>query len=529
MILLNEAGMINKQSRTTNSIRNIVTGIGGQFATILLKFVVRTVFIHTLGKSYLGINGLFSDILAMLSLTELGFDAAINFKLYKPLADGDIQRIRVLMKFYKQAYRIIGGIILFAGLCLIPALPHLIRDYDSISALNINATFIFILYIFKSVSTYLFYAYRSAIVIADQRKYILDIADFFVTIVDNICQIIVLVVLNDFVAYTAVMIFFCVITNLVNAAIATKIYPNVFIREEENLGKEEVFALLKDCGALFVYKLNGVVAKATDNLVISAFIGLVMVGLYSNYLLFYTTIKGFLDKIYVAVKASMGNLYAVGSLDKKYKYFMVMQFLAVVLFGTAAVGVAICADEVIGVWVGEDYIIPSFFSILIGMEILLHGLAMNLEQVRNVSGVFRQMWYRPIISAVINLVVSIWLVQIIGIHGVIIGTLASSLLTNIAFDPHIIHKYSFGNYKSVWVYYIKTMKYLFELVIVGLFDYWLCRWILPDKGWLSVFIHIFICGLTVPTFLMAVSYKSYEAQFLLKLGKKYSDKILKKT
>ena len=127
--------MAKKQtSRTQNSIYNIVTGVSGQILATVLKFVVRTVFIHTLGKTYLGINGLFSDILTMLSLTELGFDTAINFKMYKPLAEKDVKRVRVLLKFYKTVYRIVGTVILILGICLIPLLPHLIKDYDSMSA-----------------------------------------------------------------------------------------------------------------------------------------------------------------------------------------------------------------------------------------------------------------------------------------------------------------------------------------------------------------------------------------------------------
>ena len=144
-------------SRIKNTLLNILTSLGGQLLATILKFVTRTVLIHTLGKAYLGINGLFSDILTMLSLTELGLDTAINFKMYKPLAEKDAQRVRVLLIFYKQAYRIIGIIILLLGLCLIPALPYLIKDYGSLNALGIDAVLIFVLYLLQSVSSYLFF------------------------------------------------------------------------------------------------------------------------------------------------------------------------------------------------------------------------------------------------------------------------------------------------------------------------------------------------------------------------------------
>ncbi|MBR6477385.1 MAG: hypothetical protein IKS85_02955, partial [Lachnospiraceae bacterium] len=177
------------KSRTKNSLINVMTSTGLQFCSTILKFIVRTVFIHTLGKQFLGVNGLFSDILTMLSLTELGFDTAINFKLYKPLVDKDEKRIRVLMKFYKQAYRVVGTVILIMGIALIPLLPVLIKDYDSLEVLGINAVVIFMLHIMRTVSTYLFFAYRSALIKADQKKYILDLVDILVEIANAIAKI----------------------------------------------------------------------------------------------------------------------------------------------------------------------------------------------------------------------------------------------------------------------------------------------------------------------------------------------------
>ena len=112
-------------SRTKNSVINIITGAGGQTFTLFLRFVTRTVFIHTLGKEYLGIDGLFSNILTMLTLTELGFDTALNFKLYKPLAERDDKRVRIILVFYRQIYSIIGVVIFALGILVIPLLPVL--------------------------------------------------------------------------------------------------------------------------------------------------------------------------------------------------------------------------------------------------------------------------------------------------------------------------------------------------------------------------------------------------------------------
>ena len=517
-----------KNSRIKNSAINITTSFMGQILTTILNFVVRTVFIQTLGISYLGINGLFSNILTMLSLTELGLDTAINFKLYKPLADGDEKRVRVLMKFYKQAYRVIGTIIFFLGLCMIPILPVLIKDYDSLEVLGINAVLIFMLHVLRTVSSYLLFAYRSAVLKADQRKYVTDIAGFGITILTNIAKIIVLYVWKDFVLYTATVIVFNILQNLVNAILAKHYYPSIFIKEEDNLSKEEVVGLIKDCGALFAFRFNGVVLKVTDNLVISAFINLQTVGLYSNYTMFYNAILSLFNKIYSSVKASMGNLFVTESLEKRYNFFQLMNYLSILLFGTAGVGIAVCADELICVWIGKDYIIPQPLSILIGIEIFVYGLKLNLNQIRDVSGVFRQMWFRPVLGVIINIVVSISLVFVCGIYGVIIGTIAADFLTIFLIDPRVIHKYAFKNYRPVSEYYKKNAKYLLVLICVGLIDFWICSTILVGQGWLSVILHAFIVALTIPASFILVYWKSHECIYLRKVAWRIFGKVRKR-
>lgn len=512
--------MAKKKSRIKYSAINIATSFGGQLLSTVLNFVVRTVFIQTLGKSYLGINGLFSNILTMLSLTELGLDTAINFKLYKPLAEGDEKRVRVLMKFYKQAYRVIGVVIFILGLFMIPLLPFLIKDYESLKVLGINAVLIFLLHVLRSVSSYLFFAYRSAVLKADQRKYITDIAGFGITILTSLVKIIVLYVWKDFVLYTATVIVFNILQNLVNAFLAKHFYPNVFVKDEDKITKEEVIGLIKDCGALFVFKLNAVVLKVTDNLVISSFIGIAAVGLYSNYTLLYNTLRSLFNKMFSSIKASVGNLFVTETIDRRYQFFQSMNYLSIILFGTAGVGIAVCSNELILAWIGDEYIIPQPFSILIGIEILFYGLKLNLNQIRNVSGVFRQMWFRPVLGVIINIIVSISLVFICGIYGVIIGTIVADVISNFMVDPRVIYKYSFNDYRPVSEYYKKNITYMFILCVIGAVDLLICNNLFVGHGWLSVIIHASITGISVPGILTLIYWKTPENDYIISTMKR---------
>lgn len=504
---------MNKNSRTKNSVINIITGFGGQLLSTILHFIVRTVFIYTLGKAYLGINGLFTNILSMLSLADLGVGSAIAFRLYKPLAENDEKRVRILVKFYKLAYKVIGVVIFLLGVLLIPLLPKLIKDYDTLEGLGINAILLYIIFLMQSVSSYLFLAYRSTVVTADQKKYILDLVNYVVKITTCIIQIIILVLFKSFLVYTMTAVFTAIANSLINGIIAKKKYPQFFLPEKESLSKAEIKEMFQDCGALLVYKINTVVVKASDNLVLSTFIGIAVVGMYSNYLLLYRTFADLIKRVFSAFKASMGNLFATESIEIRYRFFKIVNLMTALLFGTAGVGIAVCGNEVIETWLGVDYVLAQPVPILIGVELFFAGILVNLGQVRSVSGIFRQAWYRPLIGIIVNIVVSVTLVNVWGISGVIMGTIAAYVLTNFLIEPALIYKYAFNNFKSVLDYYKRNVGYFLVCSIVATFDLAICSHVFVGHGWLSVVIHVMFTGLSVPAAFAILFWKTEEFKY----------------
>lgn len=517
--------MKKSNSRTTNTIYNFTSSIGGQFITIVMQFIVRTVFIHTLGKSYLGINGLFSNILSMLSLAEFGVGSAILYKLYDPIAKNDHKRIALLMKFYKKVYRVIGIAVALIGVLLIPFLPKLISDYDKLTSLNINAVFIFCLYLLKSVSTYLFFAYKSAIIKADQKEYLLNIISYGFTIALGIAQIFLLTVTKNFNYYVISMVIQVIAQNIVCAKLSDKLYPYINEKTNERISNNEIKEIFKDCGAIFLYKLNGVVLKATDNIVLSAFVGLDIVALYSNYYVFYTTIQTLFSKIYNAVSHSLGNLHTGNNIKHEYEVFETVILISVILGGTAGVGIAVCADEMVNNWIGNDWVIPQPFSLLMGIEVYTMSIRYALTKYRNTMGLFQQAKFRPLVGMLINLVVSIWLVNYWGICGVLIGTIVADWSTFMWFDPLIIHKYGFNDYQSVNRYFLKCIQYVAAVSLVLLADYYICSKFLTGYGWISAFLHAGICAITVPVALIVISLKTYEGKYILGMLKKVTKSI----
>lgn len=496
--------------------------------TILLSFFTRTVFIAVLGKSYLGIDGLFTNILTMLSLAEFGFGSAILYKLYDPIAREDHHRIAVLMNFYKAVYRIIGLLVAVLGLCLIPFFPSLISDYDTLADLNINAALIFCIFLLKTVSSYLFFAYKSAIIKANQKEYLVNIVGYFFAIGAAVVQIICLYLFRSFTIYIAVSVLQVIGQNICCAIMADRMYAFLKAHTSEKLDRKEAKSIFKDCAALFLYKMNDVVLKATDNIVLSKFLGLAMVGMYSNYYILYAAIKGLFSRVFNSVAHSLGNLHTGTDRKHEYTIFESVMFIAAILGGTAFIGVFVASDELVNVWIGTEWVLAQPFSLLIGAELYTLCFRVVLSKYRAIMGLFQQAKYRPLAGMMINLLVSIALVKRWGICGVLVGTIVADWTTMMWFDPIIIHRYGFGNEVPVTRYFGKFFRNFMTVCTVGALDWLICRYIFVDLGWISVILHSVICGITVPAALLAFNIRSEEGQYVYKLGMGYVHKVLRK-
>ena len=520
--------MAKQASRTTNTLFNFTTSIGGQLVTILMQFVTRTVFIQTLGKSYLGISGLFSNILTMLSLAEFGVGSAILFKLYEPIAKEDHHRIAVLMKFYKTVYRVIGLGVALIGLCLIPFLPMLIKDYGRLAELHINTVLIFLLYLLNSVASYLFFAYKSAIIKANQKEYLINVISYFFTVGSGIVQMIALLLFRNFELYMLIAVGTVIVQNIVYARLSDKMYPYINEKTDDRISWSEVKGIFKDCAALFLYKLNNVVLKATDNIVLAKFVGLTVVGEYSNYYVFYTALRTLVNKVFTSVSHSLGNLHASGDKEHEYRIFKSVHLIAVTLGGVCCVGIFVVADEFIRVWIGEGWVLPQPFALLMGFELYTLALRLMLGKYRTAMGLFQQAKYRPVAGMIINLVVSIVLVQFWGICGVLAGTLIADWTTYMWYDPIILHRHGFGDASLVKAYFKNNFKYLAAVALCGAVDWMICTHFLTGLGWFSVGVHAVICGLTVPCVMVGISIRTQEGQYVYTLGMGYIRKITKK-
>lgn len=459
---------MSKKSRTQYSILNITTGLGGYAVNTILGLVCRMVFTRTLARDYLGVSGLFTNILSMLSLAELGIGSAIVYALYKPLATDDKDKIASLVRFYGQCYKVIGVIVGLVGFALMPFLNVLIREQPAIKE---SLYLIYGIYIFNTASTY-FFSYRSALLGAAQQNYLVTGVNYLVTITQSILQMIWLWATHAYIGYLIIQSVGTLAYNVIISYIAKRKYPCIAEKNIKPLEKDEKHSLIRNVRALVIWKLCGLLVNSTDNIIITFFDGLAAVGLSSNYTLLSGTLRSLINTIFEGISASVGNLNAIESKEKKLSMFYSINFANFWMFGWAAIGIAIVSSDIVKLMFGSDYVLPMNIPLVIALNFYMVGMQNAVWTYKNTMGLFRQGRYLLIVTAAINLVCSIWLGKLWGLFGILFATAISRAFTNTWYDPYAVFKY--GLKQSVIPYFLRYLLYAGIEVFTGALCFLVC-------------------------------------------------------
>lgn len=495
--------------RAEKSIKNVVSSIYMQVSIQILQFIVRTVFIKTLSVEYWGISGVFSNILMMLSLAELGIGNAINYAMYKPIAERDERKICEYMNFYKKLYIAIGIFVLIIGAALMPFLNFFMASRPNIN----NLYLIYFLYVLNSATTY-FFSYKAAIISVDQKQYMISNYNIVFSFIQAILQIAFLLITGNFLIYLSINIFINVSKNIYISAIADKNYP--FLKKGNNLklSTEESKKLYKNALAMFLHKISNVILNGTDSLIISKFIGIVILGIYSNYSTLIITIKVIFDLIFNSLTATIGNLCAKESNDKVYQVFAPIQLLNFWIISFCSVCFITLLNPFISIWVGEDYILSMPVVIAIVTMFFFTCMRRTVEMFRDATGLFWYDRYAGIAEAIINIVVSIILVTRIGIIGVFLGTIISNITTCFWISPYILYKYKFK--KNVWEYFKSYINYFTVTVLAIIVTYLGCS-LVRGNLIISIVIKIIICIIIHNSIYIIAYHRTSEIQYLFNI------------
>ncbi len=482
-----------RETRTFNSMRNISVGIVNQVLITLLNFISRTIFIKTMGVEYLGINGLFSNILTVLSLAELGIGNAIMYALYRPLSREDRSKVAAIMQYYKKLYLIVAGAVTVAGLLLVPFLPLLVNTEKVI----VNITTYYVLYLCNTVFSYLF-SYRASIVNADQKMYITKIYYFVFYVIQFILQSILLVATRNFLYYLAAQILCTFCNNYFLSRKAAKLYP--YIIGKAVLDKNERRAIFENIKSLFLYKLGGVLLNNSTNIIISIMIGTVWVGYYSNYGMYITALLLFINIIFSSMNASIGNLNISADPEHKCGIFNVLNFIAFWITGFAAITLFILFNDFIVVWIGSEYILDRLTVGAIILNFYILGIINPVWIFRDSVGLFKHTKYVFMITSALNIVLSVILGKLAGLGGILISAPVSRLVTNYWYEPLILYRVFFKKKSSE--YFKKQLVYFTVMIISGAAAYILTGWI-QEVTFGGFIAKVLICGL-VPNVLFYV-------------------------
>ena len=451
--------MAQQKSRVRLAQRNIAYGYLGQAATALMSFILRTVFIRILSEQLLGINSTYTNVLSILSMAELGIGTALNFALYAPVANEDISKVKSYMQMYKKAYRTIAMVVAAIGIAISPFLKYLVKNPGvSLAALELY----YFIFLFNTVSTY-FVSYKYSLCNARQQNYIQTNINTVTKIIVTAAQLVVLLLTRSFLFYLLTDAAIQLLQKIFVSRYFDRLYPFLKDKDVEPLSDEESGEIWAKTKALVLHKVGDVARLQTDSLIISSFIQVSVSGLVDNYTLVMNTVTNFVNIIFNSVISGFGNLIATESRDKQFRLFRVYRFFASWIYGFAVTGFFILLTPLIRLWLGDAWVLPSAAVWLILIDLYFKGDRIVLSNFKTAAGVFEQDKYLAIIQGAVNLVLSIWLVQRIGLAGIYVGTVVSGLIANVT-KPVIIYRDCFD--RSPASYFADTAKYTVSVVLI---------------------------------------------------------------
>ena len=459
---------MKERSRTEYSLINMLTGVAGYAINTIVGFVCRIVFVRVLSAEYLGVSGLFSNILSVLSLAELGISSAIIYALYKPIAEDNKEKIASIMQFYRKAYMAIGLFVAVVGLSLLPFLKYIVNDTTGIHE---NIYVLYLLYLLSTVSTY-FFSYRASLLTAMQRQYIVSGYNYVITVFQSILQIVFLLLTHEYITYLIIQVIGGIIYNIWVSSKASHDYPYILTKDVKPLDKTEKNSLLKNIKALAINKVSGVLVNSTDNLVINYFTGLGVVGLTSNYTLLSGTLGGIIGLVFNALPGSVGNLNATADKDTQYRFFKTLNLLNFWLFGWGAIGIAFVSSDLVAFLFGSEYVLSAEIPLIIAINSYTIGMLQASYTYKNTLGLFRYGQYLLFLTGLINLGLDILLGNIWGTFGILLATLIARMCTNLWYEPYAVFKY--GLNKNPMLYFLQYCRYAIILLFTGSICWGLC-------------------------------------------------------
>ncbi len=500
-----------EKSRTEYSMRNTTAAMISKIVAVLMGFATRVVFTHTLSESYVGVNGLFSDLLNVLALSELGVGTAITYALYKPIAEGDTEKQKSLMQLYCYFYRIVAGIVLVAGLAVIPFMDILIKNQPEIDHLIL----IYLMYLANSVLSYLL-IYKKTLIDAHQLSYLGEVYQMTAILIQDVLQIILLLTTHNFILFLVVYMICTVGNNVAISRKADALYPYLKEKKSTPLEREEKKSIFKNIRAMLMHKIGDVVVNNTDNLLLSSMVGIISVGCYSNYYLIIGSIHQLMSQVFRGITASVGNLGVTEDSGRVKRIFESSFFVGQWLYGFAAICLWELLNPFVEISFGKQYVFPMSVVLILCINFLATGMRQATLVFRDSLGLFWFDRYKSLAGAILNLIISILLAKEYGTAGVFGGTFISTMLTSFWVEPWILYRHALK--VSVRSYFWRYGAYVLVIGVAWIVTHSICG-CFEGSAWQMLCARLLVCAV-VPNLIFLVCYsRTKEFGFLLQKAK----------
>lgn len=466
-----------KMHRTQKTALNSIVGLGCSVISSLLSFVLRALFIRLLGLEYAGINTLFADILNILNLADLGFSNAIMFRLYKTISDDDKEKTEMYLTLYRKICYIIGIIVAVAGLCCVPFLGSLVKELPNFKEPMWS---LYLITLATSVANN-FINYKSILIIVEQDRYISTIIQYGCIFLRNGLQIVSLIVYKNIYIYLLIPLFTTVLNGVLNGIFSERKYRMSW-HSKEKIAAEERRLIVKDVGALSVYKLCRTIDATVDTFLISRFVDVATTAIYGSVTVLLNALNELLGVFNDAMLASVGDLNASGNKNRLESIFYESFHSTFLAYGICTATLVPFISQFTKWWIG--YTLEQNCLYLMLLNFFMYGIGMNVATFRNAMGIFRKGWVRPAVTALLNLCFSVVLVLKVGLAGTLIGTFFARLFTLVWYDPWLVLHH--GMQKKVSKFYIRYVMYSFFTLIASLVGWFVCSHLPEPNGFFAV-------------------------------------------
>lgn len=487
--------------RSRNTKRNIAAGVVNQCVSLFLPFLVRSLVIRKMGVEYLGLNSLFSSILQVLNLAELGFGNAMVYNMYRPIAENDKDTVCALLKTYRNIYRIIGAVVLVGGLAVLPLIPRLVREGYP---LGINIYILFLIYLANTVISYWMSAYKISLLNAFQRADVVSNVGTVTKLLQNALQIMVLYIAGNYYVYALIIPLCTILNNLFSAYMADRMFQGYVCRGTLNRNIKD--SIRQNVIGLTINKVCGTTRNSFDSIFISAYMGLAVSAVYSNYYYVMSAVLMLISVITSSMLAGVGNSIACYDTQKNYADLKKFNFLYMWISGWFTVCIACLMQPFMKIWVGNEYMFGNRTVFMLCSYFYVLKMGDIRAVYSDAVGLWWQNRYRAVAESAINLVLNFLLVRKWGVNGIIMATLVSLFFINFCFGSQIVFKHYFKNGK-LWEYFGLHLFYGLVSLVVCFVTYCVCE-LVHSKGVTGLVLKFVICCILPNCLYLAIYYRT---------------------